>query len=352
MKWHALICWCLFCSFAGAGQFVQTVDDVWNDQVGPAKYSFEPFDTFGGLRTLEGVSVRYVGEIGMTVQVENFDPVEYFDGEWQLDAYVSVLVGFDAKPNFEDGGPFFFLGGASQEGITGYLSAGSGGGPFGGTPGKVTVRRSFSATLDSVLESDSLEYFQLPGNVIATVGPFSDLVITPPIGGSFLNAFPSELVQAGKLSLIYDYVVHADFNEDDQLDTRDIDELYANFGTALLNPYDLTDDSAVDQADVDLLVYELLSSVYGDSNLDGKFDSSDLVQVFQAGEFEDAVVANSTYATGDWNGDQEFNTSDLVFVFQQGDFRNQAIPVPEGNATSLLLMAVLTIIATVRRSWN
>ena len=37
----------------------------------------------------------------------------------------------------------------------------------------------------------------------------------------------------------------------------------------------------------------------GDSNRDGFFDSTDLVQVFQAGEYEDGIPLNSTWETGD-----------------------------------------------------
>ncbi len=58
----------------------------------------------------------------------------------------------------------------------------------------------------------------------------------------------------------------------------------------------------------------------GDSNGDGVFDSSDLVSVFQAGEYEDPIVGNSTFEEGDWNGDGDFNSSDLVFVFQLGSY--------------------------------
>lgn len=58
----------------------------------------------------------------------------------------------------------------------------------------------------------------------------------------------------------------------------------------------------------------------GDANLDRRFDSSDLVRVFQSGEYEDAIAGNSTWSEGDWNGDQEFDTSDLVFAFQSGSY--------------------------------
>jgi hypothetical protein len=62
----------------------------------------------------------------------------------------------------------------------------------------------------------------------------------------------------------------------------------------------------------------------GDSNLDRRFDSADIVRVFQAGEYEDALTDNSTWAEGDWNGDREFTTRDLVLAFQLGQYVNLA----------------------------
>ena len=49
-------------------------------------------------------------------------------------------------------------------------------------------------------------------------------------------------------------------------------------------------------------------------------DSSDLVRVFQAGEYEDQIEGNSSFGTGDWNGDGEFDSSDLVMAFQAGHY--------------------------------
>lgn len=64
--------------------------------------------------------------------------------------------------------------------------------------------------------------------------------------------------------------------------------------------------------------------VVGDSNGDGVFDSGDLVAVFTAGEYEDGIPNNSTFAEGDWNGDGDFDSTDLVFVFANGDFEPNA----------------------------
>jgi hypothetical protein len=60
--------------------------------------------------------------------------------------------------------------------------------------------------------------------------------------------------------------------------------------------------------------------VPGDANLDGTFDSQDLVSVFQSNHYEDEIRLNSRWADGDWNGDGEFDSSDLVRAFQIGGF--------------------------------
>ena len=61
--------------------------------------------------------------------------------------------------------------------------------------------------------------------------------------------------------------------------------------------------------------------IIGDSNNDGVFDSADLVAIFAAGEYEDGIESNSTFAEGDWNGDGEFDSSDLVAAFQAATYR-------------------------------
>ena len=68
---------------------------------------------------------------------------------------------------------------------------------------------------------------------------------------------------------------------------------------------------------------EIYRSLPGDANRDGLFDSSDLVKVFVAGEYEDSIEDNSTWMAGDWNGDGEFDSSDLVMAFQTGMYEVQ-----------------------------
>jgi hypothetical protein len=139
--------------------------------------------------------------------------------------------------------------------------------------------------------------------------------------------------------------VTGDFNNNGALDGDDIDLLSDQVRSPTPNTaFDLTADGAVNAADRDQWVNVLKKTYYGDSNLDGQFNSTDFVVVFTAGQYEDAAVGNSTWATGDWNGDREFNSTDFVAAFQAGGYekgpRPAAASVPEPSALVLLLLGV------------
>ena len=86
---------------------------------------------------------------------------------------------------------------------------------------------------------------------------------------------------------------------------------------------------------------------YGDSNLDGEFNSSDLVTVFAAGEYEDGIAENSYWTEGDWNSDGDFDSSDLVIAFRDGRYeQGPRVPVnavPEPTAAVLFLIGILAL---------
>lgn len=109
-----------------------------------------------------------------------------------------------------------------------------------------------------------------------------------------------------------------DFNTDGVVNSLDIDAVCR----AALDgdqTFDLNDDQELDLDDVVLLVDRVFESTIGDVNLDGRFDSSDLIATFQAGKYDDpSKVAN--WAEGDWNCDGVFDTADLIFAFQQGEY--------------------------------
>ncbi len=134
--------------------------------------------------------------------------------------------------------------------------------------------------------------------------------------------------------------VAGDFNADGQLDQEDVDRL-ANRGRTrkafdpnfFLPMLDLDQDQqGPDQADLALWAKSLKGTYFGDANLDGHFDSLDMVNVFQAGQYQDAIDDNSGWATGDWNADGDFTSEDFVVAFQDGGYELTASPtaaVPE-----------------------
>ena len=71
----------------------------------------------------------------------------------------------------------------------------------------------------------------------------------------------------------------------------------------------------------------------GDVNLDGAFDSTDLVQLFQQGLYETGQEA--TWTSGDWNGDFKFDSSDLLLAFQEGCYEGGAVRADSQHASTL-----------------
>lgn len=101
--------------------------------------------------------------------------------------------------------------------------------------------------------------------------------------------------------------------------------------------YDLTADGKLDTADLHFWLKTLKKSWSGDSDLDGEFNSGDLIQVFAAGKYEQDLEAG--WEEGDWNGDRRFDSSDLVSSFQDGGYERgplTGLPVPEPGYKHLL----------------
>lgn len=88
----------------------------------------------------------------------------------------------------------------------------------------------------------------------------------------------------------------------------------------------------------------------GDSTLDGLFDSSDLIAVFVAGQYEDATPDNSAWHDGDWNADGDFDTSDLIAAMATGTYEQppEAVGVPEPSAAVFVLSLSILLPAISR----
>ncbi|MCA9217636.1 MAG: hypothetical protein KDB27_31420 [Planctomycetales bacterium] len=136
-------------------------------------------------------------------------------------------------------------------------------------------------------------------------------------------------------------ILDGDYNFDGTVSGIDLDLQ----SSALVNPtpdlmrFDHDNDGAVTTDDRLILVHEYLHTWIGDSNLDGQFNSGDLVAVFDASKFENEVQAG--WSDGDWNGDGYFDSSDFVMAFQDGGYeKGVRVPaVPEPTCELLMLLA-------------
>ena len=147
-----------------------------------------------------------------------------------------------------------------------------------------------------------------------------------------------------------------DFNSNQDLDADDIELLSAEVRAGTNSAgFELSGDQLVDGADRSVWIKDLKNTYFGDSNLDGEFNSTDFVVVFSAGEYEDADPGNSTWAEGDWNGDGDFNSSDFVTAFSDGGYEKgprpaaQAVPEPSGFVLGTGLLFCLSLVPTQQR---
>ena len=113
--------------------------------------------------------------------------------------------------------------------------------------------------------------------------------------------------------------ISGDLTEDGRISADDVDRLCQGIHEND-SRFDLTLDGQLDRSDLHFYITQQLGTTYGDANVDRVFDSSDLVRVFTAGEYDDGIPGNSSWATGDWNCDGEFDSADLVLAFQHGGF--------------------------------
>lgn len=176
-----------------------------------------------------------------------------------------------------------------------------------------------------------------------------------PDGNGFFGPGDAVDMEFGLLNLGVEPASNGDFDMDGELTAADIDLLNAAIRDgAGDSAFDVTGDGAVDDADRKEWVEVLKGTYFGDSNLDGEFNSSDFVFVFSGGEYEDGIEGNSTWATGDWNGDKEFGSADFVLAFQGAGYeqgpRQAAHAVPEPSALAILFGIPLFVIGCRRES--
>jgi hypothetical protein len=168
--------------------------------------------------------------------------------------------------------------------------------------------------------------------------------------GDFLvGGVSDEYPGLGEMEFVYRYVHVADshisdaellvgdFDVDGSLTFTDVDKLTSVIRSGSIDArFDVSKDGKTDSIDRSQWVHNIKHTYFGDANLDGEFNSQDLISVFQTGQYEDGTAGNSTWATGDWNGDGEFDSGDFVLAFQDGGYEKGPRPavnsVPEPAA--------------------
>ncbi len=148
-----------------------------------------------------------------------------------------------------------------------------------------------------------------------------------------------------------------DFDDDAQLTVADLNLLTdaTRSGQSEI-AFDLNRDLVVDGEDRRIWVEDLKGTSFGDTNLDGFFESQDIILVMQAGEYEKDMNGLSTWGTGDWNGDSAFDSADFVLAFQSGTYEQgpeesdrRGALVPEPTGLIGLLGPVLYCLGHLRR---
>ena len=141
-------------------------------------------------------------------------------------------------------------------------------------------------------------------------------------------------------------LARGDVNADGQVNAQDIDLIASSLRTP--NPdgrFDIDGDGLLTAADHTHWVKDkgVMGTWFGDANLDGEFNSGDLVQVFQAGAYE--ADGEAGWGQGDWTGDHRFDSADFVAAFQDGGFevggRSAVSSVPEPSCAILLGIGIV-----------
>ena len=217
-----------------------------------------------------------------------------------------------------------------------------------GTPDKV-IEGGVPTDLDAIaLRNDPIT----AGDVASVGAEFSDLV------GNILTVSNNPLVDGyfdTTLNIVMPRVFQTpligDYNGDGVLNIEDLRRLTSEIQSgANATQFDLDQSGTVDLADRQYWVTDIKSTWIGDANLDGRFDSSDFIEVFQSGKYESGDSAD--WSEGDWNGDQLFDSGDFIVAFQDGGYeigpRTAVASVPEPSAWVLLTLVLVGLVRSRR----
>ena len=122
------------------------------------------------------------------------------------------------------------------------------------------------------------------------------------------------------------YCLKGDFDCDGHVDVNDLETLNEAIKSEdedIDLDFDLNLDLTVSHDDVMTWIKCAKGTCVGDVNLDGVFNSDDLVELFTEGLYN--TDNEATWTSGDWNGDCRFDSDDLVLAFIEGCYETEAV---------------------------
>lgn len=143
-----------------------------------------------------------------------------------------------------------------------------------------------------------------------------------------------------------------DFDEDFVLTANDIDLLAGQLRAGSTDlKFDSNYDGQLDPSDHGAWVRHLAHTWYGDADLNGEFDSGDLIIVLASGKYETDVLA--AWPSGDFNGDGRANSGDLVAALADGGYeagrRVAVAAVPEPSSGLIVAVSFLSFLLVAGR---
>ena len=149
------------------------------------------------------------------------------------------------------------------------------------------------------LQSSSLKHANLAGTTLNNANlQYTDFNVAVVDSTTLYNQwtrFPDDFdAHAAGLHLVMSVVGDVDAN--DQLDVHDVDVMEAMIrgvpppGYWPTTLFDLNHDQTIDGQDLNVWVHDVMHTWFGDANLDGEFDSHDVVAPFAAGKYEDDIL--------------------------------------------------------------
>lgn len=180
----------------------QTLDFAWTMDAPLQIGSLNGFDTAGGTRVLTGVSFSIDAATEWDVTAANYTDTAFEPGEWWAEGIANFNVLFG---EFGPAGVERITGAIEFSGLTGSLSAGSGG-PFG-DPGEVTVSAQYDGFLSNGFDLDASEFAAFTAAQVDVFLPvFTDAYIDGPNGApGFINIGTDALAATGSITLNYTY---------------------------------------------------------------------------------------------------------------------------------------------------